>query len=253
MGAVGVVLLVGYIALYFFITDLVYADRIMNYSAQYFDFIGLFVSGGAFIFVSAALSNIDFDNAIFGSYHPSRKKISDTKKFVYNIYENKGLRRTVARWCRIYGYIYIAIIVFAMFINKYSVSMLTVSPLFFLCQPTEFDEKTYGEFIAYKSKSEEWQKYVCEYCETLIPGSAYVGRSNETSSSTQYRDTTTTTTTSTDTTIIGNKAYYDTTVSTDVKVEDYVMTHSTHLANFICPNCKRKHFVFHSSYTRTDL
>lgn len=252
-GVIFAALLVGYIALYFFITDLVYADRIMNYSAQYFDFIGLIVSGVAFAFVSGTINYIDFDNAIFGTYHPSKRKISETKNFIYNIYENKGLRRSVARVGRIFGYIYIAIIICAMFINKYAVSMLAVSPLFFLCLPSEFDDKTYGEFIAKKANCEEWQKYVCTYCETLIPGSAYVGKSNEHSSSTQYRDTTTTTTTSTDTTVIGNTTYYDTTVSTDVKVEDYVMTHSTHLANFKCPCCNRIHSVYHSSYTRTDL
>ena len=148
---------------------------------------------------------------------------------------------------------YLMMVLVAMFIDAHAINLLVTSPLLFIGANEVFNEEMYETFIAEKSKCAAWKNYVCKNCNTLIPGKAFVGRDNYGSTSTQYRDTTTTTTTTTDATTIGNTTYVDTTVRTDVQVDDYILTKHSYGDKYRCPKCNRIHTLSGSYTTRTNL
>jgi len=243
LGTVMALLLVAYIWLFFWITDIVYEDRIMRNIWQYFDIIGIFVSIGLFYYAGAILSLPDFDSPVFAGFHPVGRKISEASMFVEKVYIERGYKRAIKRVGLIFCGIYLLIIAVACFINLYGLTLLVSAPAFLATGLDFYDESsTYKDYIRHKSKCEDWEKFVC-VCGTLVPGSRYVGRANERETEDRYRETTTTTTTTT----IGDTTYVD----TDVDTEYYRVTHYSYDDVYICPNCGRKVSVYNSGSMRT--
>ena len=252
-GIIGIFVLIVYIVLYFLLIGWLYSPDEPNNMWGYLDIIGLGTSAFVFGIWSFCMADVDFSNPIFGKYHPTGRTIKETKKYVSKVYLTNGLERSVGRMISIFAFAYIIMIAAAVFIDEHAFNLLLTSPLLFVGMGGVYSDTTYEDFIAKKSKCEEWKKFVCQNCNTLIPGKSYLGRENRGSSSTQYRDTTTTTTTTTDTTTIGYTTYVDTTVRTDVKVDDYILTTHSYADQYRCPNCKRVHSLSGSYTTRRDL
>ena len=223
---------------------------------------GIIVFGAYYFFAGIVLTMVNYTDPAFGNYHPTGKKVSATRAFLESVYGERGLIRSLKRNSLIYLAAYALVAIVLLFFDLYSINALIPLPLLLVSWGNlEFEEKIVDEFIAEKSNCKEWRRYVCSYCDTLIPGSAYLKTEYKTGDSYLGRETTTTTTTTTVTTpelkMFGTMEYIDertdTYVDTEVTHQDYISTEHTNTHKYRCPSCKRIHNIYDSYTTRTNI